>query len=114
MTKIQSKNNQNHYTWGQGNDAWHFLDSSELSIIRECMHPGNSEQFHYHNKAEQYFFILDGIAEFHLNDVVYSLIADQGIHVPAKVIHKIVNNGPDELHFLVISRPKSHGDRVNL
>ncbi len=37
-----------------------------------------------------------------------------GIHVPAKTPRQLMNNSPENLRFLVISQPMSHGDRVNV
>ncbi|WP_300674771.1 hypothetical protein [Soonwooa sp.] len=37
-----------------------------------------------------------------------------GIHIKPNEKHRISNNTNSELEFLVISEPKSHGDRTNL
>ncbi|MCR1815335.1 hypothetical protein [Aliarcobacter butzleri] len=35
-----------------------------------------------------------------------------GIHVPAGTTHQLSNHQTDDLVFLVVSTPPSHGDRV--
>jgi len=38
----------------------------------------------------------------------------QSIHITPKSRHRILNNGDTDIHLLVISEPKAHGDRVNV
>ena len=110
---IISTENAEHYTWGANCDGWHLLRSDSLSVIQERMPPGTSEQLHHHERAQQVFYILSGTATFEINGVVETVNFGQSIHILQNVKHRILNNGDEDLHFLVISEPKSHGDRVN-
>lgn len=103
-----------HYIWGNHCDGWHLLKSDSLSVIQERMPPGAAEQRHFHAKAQQVFFILSGAATFEIGEDTISVAAHESLHVPANTPHRIANHGPMDLHFLVISEPKAHGDRVNL
>lgn len=103
-----------HYKWGVNSDGWHLLKSDRLSIIEECVPPGEREQRHFHEKAQQFFYILSGTAHIEIDGVVHEVNARSGIHVPAKAPHQLVNHGEESLRFLVISEPKSHGDRTNI
>lgn len=111
---IKSIKNAEHYQWGNACDGWHLLKSDTLSVIQEKMPAGTFEQVHFHNKAQQLFFILSGTATFDINGEKYSVIANESIHVPKMTKHFISNSSEAELHFLVISEPKAHGDRVNV
>lgn len=106
--------NAEHYTWGSGCDGWHLLKSDSLSIIQERMPPTTAEQRHFHHHCQQLFYILAGKATFILGDETYTLLPSESIHVPKQVAHQIQNNHTEDLHFLVISEPKSHGDRTIL
>ncbi len=106
-------NNAEHYNWGNGSDGWHLLKSDSLSIIQERVSPGESEQRHYHNKAQQFFYILSGVACIELSGEEHEVTAGSGLHVPAGKPHQLMNKGVVDLQFLVISEPMSHGDRVN-
>jgi mannose-6-phosphate isomerase-like protein (cupin superfamily) len=110
---IKSIENAENYKWGENCDGWHLLKSDTLSVIQERMSTGTSEQLHYHNKSQQLFFILSGIAHFEINGKEFVVKANQSIHIPEMTKHRISNFNTEELHFLVISQPKSHGDRVN-
>ncbi len=111
---ITSAENAEHYTWGAHCDGWHLLRSDSLSVIQERMPPGTSEQMHFHAHAQQVFYILSGTATFEVEREMKTVTPNQSIHIPAKTAHRILNNGDEDLYFLVISEPKSHGDRLNL
>ncbi len=109
---ITSTENAEHYTWGSQCDGWHLLHSDSLSVIQERMPPGTAEQMHYHERAQQLFYILSGKATFEVEGEVKLVASNQSIHISPKIKHRILNNSDTDLHFLVISEPKSHGDRV--
>lgn len=103
-----------HYTWGQNCDGWHLLKSGTLSIIQEKMPAGTEEILHFHHKSQQFFYILSGIASFELEGKTIEVRANEGLHIEPFQKHKIKNVSNTELHFLVISEPKAHGDRTNI
>jgi mannose-6-phosphate isomerase-like protein (cupin superfamily) len=111
---IISTDNAEHYNWGNQCDGWHLLRTDSLSVIQERMPPATSEQLHYHEHTQQVFYILSGMATFEVEGEIKTVHPNQSIHVPKSNKHRILNNGDTDLHFLVISEPKSHGDRVNL
>jgi mannose-6-phosphate isomerase-like protein (cupin superfamily) len=78
------------------------------------MPKGTAEVYHYHERSQQLFYILSGVATFELNNKVIVVKANESIHVPAKLKHRIINNSDQDLHFLVISEPMAHGDRINI
>ncbi|WP_295127587.1 cupin domain-containing protein [uncultured Chitinophaga sp.] len=111
---IKSTENAEHYTWGSDCDGWHLLKHNDLSVIQERMPAGTSEQLHMHEKSRQLFYVLSGAAEMEVNGVKYVFTAGQSLAVEPGAKHRIFNNSDTDLHFLVVSSPKSHGDRVNL
>lgn len=111
--KIVNIENSEHYKWGNDSDGWHLHKSEDLSIIGENVPPNEKEERHYHNESQQFFYVLSGVAHIEISGTVFEIHAGSGIHVPAKKPHQLMNNGAVNLRFLVISQPKSHGDRVN-
>ncbi|MDF2433793.1 MAG: hypothetical protein JWP44_3424 [Mucilaginibacter sp.] len=111
---ITSTENAEHYNWGKNCDGWHLLRTESLSVIQERMPPATSEQLHYHEYSQQVFYILSGTATFETGEETKTVQPGQSIHIPKNTRHRIINKGDIDLHFLVISEPKSHGDRVNL
>ena len=102
------------YKWGDNCQGWHLLQSEDLSIIQEKMPPNTSEMPHYHEYAQQLFYIISGIASFIIDQEEIEAKTGESVHIPPKTIHQINNLQSVDLHFLVISQPKAHGDRVNL
>ncbi|MCD9029587.1 cupin domain-containing protein [Luteimonas sp. BDR2-5] len=104
--------NAEHYPWGDGCDGWHLLRGDDLSVIQERMPPGCSEQRHWHRSARQFFYVLAGEAVLELEGECHALVAGQGLHVPPGSAHQMRNDSSADVHFLVVSAPRSHGDRV--
>lgn len=114
MSGVISKDNAEHYKWGDGADGWHLLKSDLLSVIEELVPPGVKEIRHYHQKAQQFFYVFSGTATLELDGKVFTILPGSGLHVPANTPHQLRNQDSSELRFLVISQPKSHGDRVDV
>ena len=111
---IQSKNNSEYYIWGNGCDSWILKDSQKLSVKQEIMPSGTSEKLHFHEFAEQFFYILKGEAVFYINDEKFSLKAGESITVLPKSKHYISNESMEDLEFLVISNPSTNNDRKDI
>lgn len=103
-----------HYLWGNGCSGWHLLQRDDLSIIEECVPPGQSEKRHFHRISRQFFYILQGeaVLETEGNEVI--LQAHQGIEVPPNIVHQFRNVSNCDVRFLVISMPKAQGDRIEV
>jgi mannose-6-phosphate isomerase-like protein (cupin superfamily) len=102
-----------HYRWGEASDGWHLLKRDDLSVIRERVPPGDAEARHRHARSRQFFYVLDGAAVLEIEGVRHALAAGQGIHVPPGAAHRFRNESLADVHFLVVSAPKAHGDREN-
>ena len=110
MTAVSTANAA-HYVWGQQCDGWHLLAGDDLSVIEERMPPGTTEVRHRHARSRQFFYVLEGEATLELDGIEHRLGARQGLHVPPGAAHRMRNDSPAELRFLVVSSPRSHGDR---
>ena len=109
-----SKENIFHYNWGESCDGWVFVENENLSVKQERMPAHTSEQLHYHEKAQQFFFILKGVATFEIEDETIEVKANEGLHIEAGKKHRIINNGKDDLEFILSSQPTTKNDRVNI
>jgi quercetin dioxygenase-like cupin family protein len=101
-----------HYTWGDGCDGWHLLRSPELSVIQERMPAGATEIRHLHERARQFFYVLAGQLTIELDGMHHLLNAGAGLEGLPGAAHQARNESGDDVSFLVISQPLSHGDRV--
>lgn len=110
---IVSKQNAEHYKWGNECDGWHLLKTDSLSVIEECMPPDTKEQMHYHEKSQQVFYVLSGKATMIVEGEEKIIHACESIYIKPGMKHQMCNKSNSELRFIVISEPRSHGDRIN-
>jgi mannose-6-phosphate isomerase-like protein (cupin superfamily) len=100
-----------HYRWGGHCDAWDLVDQPDLSVKMEKMPPHTGEQEHYHQRARQFFFILKGTASFQTEEGKIAVNAQEGLEIRPGLRHRILNEGPEDLEFLLCSQPAAAGDR---
>ena len=103
-----------HYRWGAASDGWHLLENGALSVIQERVPPGDAERRHRHAVARQFFYILRGDATLEIDGHEIAVGPGQGIEVPPGTPHQFFNRSVADVEMLVISAPRSHGDRVDL
>ncbi|HLC82501.1 MAG TPA: GNAT family N-acetyltransferase [Bacteroidia bacterium] len=103
-----------YYTWGNTCDGWHILKSDSLNVIEEKMPPHTSELLHCHRKAQQVFYILSGIASFQIKGEFHTLTENESIHILPQALHRIFNEGKEDLSFLLISQPMAQNDRIDI
>jgi mannose-6-phosphate isomerase-like protein (cupin superfamily) len=103
-----------HYRWGRASDGWHLVERADLSVIQECVPPGDAERRHRHHAARQFFYVLEGEAVLDVDGAAHVLHAGQGLEVAPGVAHQFRNESSAPVTFLVISAPRAHGDRVDL
>jgi mannose-6-phosphate isomerase-like protein (cupin superfamily) len=110
---VSKYNFLSHYKWGQDCDGWNLVDEESISVKQEKMPPGAFETMHYHNKAEQFFYILKGIAEVEVDNKLFQINIGEGLHIKSGIPHRIFNSGNVDLEFILCSTPSTVNDRVN-
>mgnify|MGYP003337109603 CR=1 FL=1 len=111
---VISKNNALVRHWGKASLAYQLCSVKNLSVKHEVMAPFDSEVMHYHVHTVQCFFILKGSAQIMLDDITYTLNANDSITVMTNVKHCIKNCSDSQIEFLVISQPEISTDRIEL
>jgi mannose-6-phosphate isomerase-like protein (cupin superfamily) len=111
---IRSKHNSEHYIWGNDCDSWVLNGSNNLSVKQEKMPAGAAEKLHFHERAEQVFYILKGEAMLYINNGKFQVKAGESISIQPGSKHFISNESEDEIEFLVISSPSTHNDRIEI
>ncbi len=113
MTPVSKNNPLLHYHWGTGCQGWNLVSEEGLSVKLERMPPHSSEMSHWHERARQFFFILQGEAVMETGKGRVRLLAGEGIHIPPGEVHRILNEGNTDLEFILSSQPTTSQDRVN-
>lgn len=101
-----------HYLWGNNCDGWNLVDQPGLSVKMERMPPHTAEETHYHELARQFFFILKGVAVFEFAAQRVTVAAQQGLEIPPRLRHRIINETEEDLEFILCSQPSTAGDRI--
>ncbi len=109
-----STENAEHYIWGEKCDGWHLLKRGDMSVIQERVPAGGAEVPHYHERARQFFYILEGEGRMIFEDQEIVLRKGQGLEIPPLVKHQFKNRSEADVHFLVVSVPSTRRDRINL
>jgi len=102
------------YRWGDAGMGWLLKVSPEITIAERVLSPGVKEKRHYHEQTWQFFYILSGEGTMHLNEDRFSVTADESIEVDHLCPHQLINTSEEPLRYLVISKPNSFEDRVDL
>ncbi len=113
MIVVSKEKSLKHYKWGDNCDGWNLVDEVSLSVKQERMPAGKAEAKHYHQQAQQFFFILKGTATFETDAVQIEIKAGEGFHIKAGMQHKILNNTSEDLEFILCSQPSTLTDRIN-
>lgn len=114
MSDVVSRATAVHYVWGGTCDGWHLLRSGDLGVIEERVPAGAGETAHLHRRARQFFYVLSGRARMELPGRTVTLSAGEGCAVEPSTPHRLANAGGEDLRFLVVSAPHSHGDRTEV
>lgn len=102
------------YKWGNNCQAFVLANWENAEIKQELIPPGEGEKLHWHEKSTQFFFVLNGEAEFILDNQKHYLKAQDGILVNPNSVHCIQNNSENPLTFLVFSQPPVGSDRIEV
>jgi len=114
MGEVISTRSAEHYTWGDRCDGWFLLKAAGVHVIEERMPPGTVERRHYHERAEQLFYVLSGELTMRFDGNSVRVGERDAVRVAAGEVHQAANESGAAVEFLVISCPPSHGDRTNV
>ena len=76
-----SRESAEHYRWGVDCDGWHLVKDKQLSVIEEFMPPGSAEIRHYHERAQQFFYILTGEVLMEIDGENVLIPAGSGVRI---------------------------------
>ena len=80
-------------------------------MIQERVPPGGRETRHFHSRARQFFFVLEGEAVLEVEGQRHTLPSRTGLEIAPGAQHQFRNESERDVIFLVISQPPGQGDR---
>jgi mannose-6-phosphate isomerase-like protein (cupin superfamily) len=102
-----------HYKWGSDCDGWNLVEEDSLSVKQELMPAATKEVKHYHQTAQQFFYILKGKATFEIENSIIEINQGEGLHIEGGKKHLISNKSKEDLEFILCSQPSTKNDRIN-
>jgi hypothetical protein len=94
--------NAERHVWGEVSDGWRLLDSPQFSVIEARVPAGAREEWHVHDSATQFFYVLEGTARMQA--------AERTVDLTARRALRLFNAGEAGTRFLVIITPNMRGD----
>lgn len=93
-------------------------DDSGLKNVEVAMcifSPGEIANFHYHDKMEEIYFLIEGEGEIELDGKWHKVNPEDCISIPIKTKHRIRNTSKDySLRFLSINSPSWQEDDMKI
>ena len=111
---LKNKLNTTRVEWSPGCFSWHLIDDKRVSLKMEEISPGTGSDAHFHTQSVQFFFILEGQASFKVENAQHEMKKHEGIEIPLKAKHQILNTGETDLLFLLVSIPPVQKDDVQV
>lgn len=111
---LKSRRNTTRVEWSPGCFSWSLMDNKKASIKMEEINPGGRSDSHFHTQSVQFFFVLEGQAAFKVGNAQHELKKHEGIEIPLKASHQILNKGETHLLFLLVSIPPVQEDDVRV
>lgn len=112
MREPISRENAEHYTWGDGCDGYFLLKREGVHVIEERMPPGTVEKAHRHERARQLFYVLEGELTMRFAGGDTRVSKGAALEIEPGTLHQARNESNADVRFIVVSVPPSHGDRV--
>ena len=76
-------------------------------VVAMLLKPGEEIGMEQHH-VDQVFLLVEGLAEFSIDDALYEAEEDGIVVVPAGAEHNVTNIGDEELRLLTIYAPAHH------
>ena len=114
MSELISVKNAPHFLWGETCSGWWLKQNGLFTVISEMMPQGTSEKRHFHAYTEQLFYCIDGVLSIEVYGREHILHVGDSLTIQPGAPHRAFNSSNANTHFLVISCPNSHEDRVDL
>jgi mannose-6-phosphate isomerase-like protein (cupin superfamily) len=88
-----------------GVDARKLYDKDHGQGVHIELKPGESLRKHI-TPVDVFFYVLEGTATIEIGEETEDVEKDNLVESPAKIPHRVMNNGESTVRFLVVKMPK--------
>lgn len=109
MNQETPHDTQRNAPWG----SWQVLDDApNYKVKRVLVKPGKRLSYQKHSRREEYWTIVQGVADVTLDGASHRLQAGDSIFIPKQAAHRIANPEPhsEDLIFIEIQRGEYFGE----
>ena len=83
------------------------------SLAEARLPPGAATAPHFHPRAEEIYYLLEGVGRVHIESDVRDVVPGDAIAIPPGARHQIINIGGEMLRFLCCCAPAyEHDDTI--
>jgi glyoxylate utilization-related uncharacterized protein len=72
-------------------------------LTNHMMQAGKEGDYHDHENVEQIYYFTKGCAKMKIDDQIYAVKEGDGVHLPPKTKHQLINDSDDWVEHLIIS-----------
>jgi len=76
-----------------------------------CLEPGQQQRIHAHAGADKIYFVVEGVAHFHIGGEERDLGPDNIVLAPSDIEHGVINNTNEQVVLLVFLAPNPNVKR---
>lgn len=91
-----------------------YYHSENVSLAEASLNPGQSAEYHLHQRALEIYYILEGEGLMEIEGAKQKVCRDQAILIPPGSKHRITNIGDEQLRLLCFCYPPYSDDDTTL
>ncbi len=112
--KILDRNEIEAFITKDNSEIREYYHSQNISLAEASLKPGQSAEYHLHQKALEIYYILEGEGLMEIEDEKEKVYRDQAILIPPGNKHRITNTGDGQLRLLCFCYPPYSDDDTTL
>lgn len=85
-------------------------DEADHKVKRIIVKPGSRLSLQRHQKRQEHWLIVKGVATITLNDKILTLNPGEAVDIPTRAIHRVENKGQEELVFIEVQLGEYFGE----
>ncbi|MFO7968196.1 MAG: cupin domain-containing protein [Archaeoglobaceae archaeon] len=112
--RVLDRNEIEAFITKDGSEIREYYHSENVSLAEASLKPGQSAEYHLHQKAVEIYYILEGEGLMEIEGEDRMVTRDQTVLIPPGSKHRIKNIGDGQLRLLCFCHPPYSDDDTTL